>query len=99
VSTPYRIDGEELLLRVKVLPHAGRNQIAGVRGEELAVRVQAPAQKGEANKELIRFLAKTLDVPRGSIQIAAGQTSGHKLLRLPAAGRMRLEPFLREEGR
>jgi uncharacterized protein (TIGR00251 family) len=90
-----RLDGDSLLLRVKVLPNAGRNQLAGLRGEELLVRLQAQPRKGEANRELLRFLAKSLGLPRGSLQIVSGQTSGHKLLRLPAAARGLLEPLLR----
>ena len=94
MSAPFRLDGEELLLRVKVLPNAGRNELAGLRGEELAVRLQAQPRKGEANRELVRFLAKILAVPRGSIRIVSWETSGHKLLRLPAATRGRLENVL-----
>ncbi len=60
MSAPFRLDGDELLLRVKVLPNAGRNQLAGLRGEELLVRLQAQPRKGEANRELLRFLAKSL---------------------------------------
>jgi len=88
------VDGEELVLRVKVLPNAGRNELAGQRGGELAVRLQAQPRQGEANRELLRFLAKSLGVPRGSIRIVTGQASGHKLLRLPASARERLEPHL-----
>lgn len=98
MSAPFRLDGEELLLRVKVLPNAGRNQLGGLRGEELLVRLQAQPRKGEANRELLRFLAKSLLVPRGSIRIVTGESSGHKLLRLPAASRERLEPFLHPAG-
>lgn len=95
MSPPWRLDGDSLLLRVKVLPNAGRNQLAGLRGEELLVRLQAQPRKGEANRELLHFLAKSLGLPRGSLQIVSGQTSGHKLLRLPAAARGLLEPLLR----
>lgn len=98
MSAPFRLDGEELLLRVKVLANAGRNQLGGLRGEELLVRLQAQPRKGEANRELLRFLAKSLQVPRGSIRIVTGESSGHKLLRLPAASRGRLEPFLHPAG-
>jgi uncharacterized protein (TIGR00251 family) len=94
MSAPFRVEGEELYLRVKVQPNAGRNQLAGLRGEELLVRLAAQPRKGEANRELLRFLAKSLEVPRGSIRIVTGESSGHKLLRLPAATRGRLEPYL-----
>ena len=50
MSTPFRVEGDELLLRVKVLPNAGRNQLAGLRGEELAVRLAAQPRKGRWNK-------------------------------------------------
>jgi uncharacterized protein (TIGR00251 family) len=94
MSGPFRLDGEHLLLRVKVLPNAGRNQLAGLRGEELTVRLTAQPRKGEANRELLRFLAKSLAVPRSSIRIVAGESSGHKLLRLPAETRGPLEHYL-----
>jgi len=95
LSPPLRLEGDSLLLRVKVLPNAGRNQLAGLRGEELLVRLQAQPRKGEANRELLRFLARSLGLPRVSLQIVSGQTSGHKLLRLPAAARGLIEPLLR----
>jgi hypothetical protein len=91
---PYSLTGETLLLRIKVLPNAGRKQIAGVRAGELVVRLQAQPRKGEANRELLRFLAKSLGLPRSSLEIAAGETSSHKVLRLPAEQRGRLEAFL-----
>jgi uncharacterized protein (TIGR00251 family) len=91
---PYILSGESLHLRLKVLPNAGRNRIAGVRAGELVVRLQAQPRKGGANRELLRFLAKSLGLPRSRIEITAGETSSHKSLRLPAEQRERLEAFL-----
>ncbi len=91
---PYTVSGQALLLRLKVIPNAGRNRIDGLRAGELLVRLKAQPHKGEANRELLRFMAKSLGLPRSLLQIASGETSGHKLLRLPAEGRDRLEAFL-----
>jgi uncharacterized protein (TIGR00251 family) len=91
---PYTLSGETLLLRLKVRPNAGRNKIAGVRAGELVVRLQAQPRKGEANRALVRFLAKSLGLPRSAVVIAAGETSAHKVLRLPAEQRGSLEAFL-----
>lgn len=91
---PYTLSGRALLLRLKVIPNAGANRIGGVRAGELVVRLKAQARKGEANRELLRFLAKSLSVPRSQLQIAAGGSSGHKILRLPAEGLEPLEAFL-----
>jgi hypothetical protein len=92
---PYTISGQALLLRLKVIANAGGNRIGGVRAGELVVRLKAQARKGEANRELLRFMAKSLGLPRSRLEIASGESSGHKLLRLPAEGRERLEAFLR----
>jgi uncharacterized protein (TIGR00251 family) len=91
---PYTLSGETLLLRLKVRPNAGRNQIAGVQAGELVVRLLAQPRKGEANRALVRFLAKSLGLPRSAVEIAAGETSSHKVLRLPAERRGLLEAFL-----
>jgi uncharacterized protein (TIGR00251 family) len=82
---PFRLTNEGLLLRVKVLAGAGRNQLAGVRAAELAVRIQVPALEGRANRELRRFLADRLGLAVSKIEIITGVTSPHKILRLPSA--------------
>lgn len=82
------------MLRVKAFPKSEQNRIVGVRNGELAVRVQAPAVKGRANKELVRFLSKTLAVPRSEIRIVFGEASRHKVLRLPGSVRRSLEEAL-----
>ena len=93
-AAAYRVTDGVLLLRIKVLAGAGRNRIDGVRGGELVVRVKAQARKGEANRELLRFMAKSLGIARTAVEIASGEISAHKVIRLPAEGESRLEPFL-----
>jgi len=83
-TEPFRLTDKGLLLRVKVIAGAGRNQVAGVRAGELALRIQAPALEGRANRELRRYLAGRLGLAASSVQIAAGESSSHKSLRLPA---------------
>jgi hypothetical protein len=84
-SMPFTIKGESLLLKVKAFPKAEGNRIVGVRSGELVVRVRAPATKGKANTELVRFLSKRLSVPRTEVRILSGHSSRHKLILLPRA--------------
>lgn len=70
-------------LAIRVSPNASTNEIAGWMGEELKVRLAAPPVDGKANEELVRFLAKVLDVPRSSIEIVSGHTAKRKIVRLP----------------
>ena len=65
---------------VRVQPRASRTNIAGELDGALKVRLAAPPVDGEANEELIRFLAKLFDVPRAQIVIRSGQTSRNKLV-------------------
>jgi uncharacterized protein YggU (UPF0235/DUF167 family) len=49
----------------------------------LEVKVAAAPADGAANDEVIKLLAKALDVPKGSIRIASGAGSRLKRIELP----------------
>lgn len=70
-------------ITVKVTPHAPRTAVAGIMGDgTIKIQVAAPAEEGRANQALIEFLAATLGISAGSIDIVAGQTSERKLISL-----------------
>lgn len=71
---------EQVELRVKVTPKAHVNEIAGWENGELRVRIAAVPEKGAANQQLIKFLAKTLGVAKSQIELVAGESSRHKRL-------------------
>lgn len=66
-------------------PGAGRSEIVGEHGDSLKVRVAAPANEGKANAELVRFLAKTLGVSRGSVELISGERSRDKAVAVDCA--------------
>lgn len=57
--------------------------MVGEHGDALKVRVAAPANEGKANAELVRFLARTLEVGRNSVQLLSGERSRDKVIRVP----------------
>ncbi|MDP6174810.1 MAG: DUF167 domain-containing protein [Rhodospirillales bacterium] len=65
-------------LTVKVVPGSSRNRIVGTLGQALKVAVSAPAEKGAANKALLKLLSKFLDLPPAQIQILSGKTQARK---------------------
>ena len=71
---------EGIQLSVKVTPKANRSEVLGWENGELRVRLAAVPEKGEANLELIRFLAKTLGIAKSHITLLSGETSRHKRL-------------------
>ena len=81
---PLRIeqDGEDVRLWVKAVPGASRDQVAGVIGERLKVKVSAPPEGGKANQAICRLIAKTLGVKPGRVAIETGMTSAEKIVRV-----------------
>ena len=67
---------------VKVVPRASKNQIAGVEGGAIKVRLNAPPVEGKANDVLIAFLANALDVRRAQVEIVTGYRSRRKVVRV-----------------
>ena len=77
-----RRDGADLVLDVRVQPRASRSEIAGVHGERLRIRLQAPPVDGKANAALVEFVAGLFAVPRARVTIEHGLTGRDKRLRL-----------------
>ena len=67
-----------VLLPVRAMPRASKNEIQGLHGDALKVRLQAPPVEGKANQALIRFLSDALSIPRSQLSIASGETGRNK---------------------
>ena len=81
--------------QVKVHPRARKNAITGVLGDALKLALTAPPVEGRANEACIDFLAKSLNVPRSSVTIAAGESSRQKLIRVAGVQAAQVEEKLR----
>jgi uncharacterized protein len=60
-------------LLVRVIPRAKKTEAAGLRGDALLVRLNAPPVDGAANAALVDFLARRLRVPRSAVRIVSGE--------------------------
>ena len=65
------------LIRVLVQPRASRTEVVGRHGDAIRIRVKSPPVDGAANAELVRFIAKTLAIPRSAVTLKTG-TSGKR---------------------
>ena len=69
------IDGG-VVFTAKIVPgSSGPTRFCGLLDGMVKVKVSAAPEKGKANKCLLKFLAKQLDVKRNAISIISGQTS------------------------
>jgi uncharacterized protein (TIGR00251 family) len=73
--------GPDVLIRVKAVPGASRDQIAGPLGDRLKIRVAAPPEGGKANEAICQLIAKTLGVGKRAVSVESGPTNPEKSVR------------------
>ena len=85
-ALPWRSTPDGVELAVRLTPRGGRARIEGITHWDgqpcLKVRVAAPPVEGAANEALTAFLAKSLDLPRSAVTLAAGDRARVKRLHL-----------------
>jgi len=69
-------------VRVKVIPSSKRAKVDVAQNGVLVVKVNAPPQKGLANKRLVEVLADYFRIPKSSVKIIHGFTSKMKLVEI-----------------
>ena len=74
------MNGGGVRLKVKAVPGASREGVAGWLGDALKVRVTAPAEGGEANGAIRELLAGVLGVAPRDVRIVAGGASPRKVV-------------------
>ena len=70
--------GDGASFTVKAHAGAKRDRIAGIHDGMVKVEVTTAPEKGKANKALIRFLAKELELPPGDLALLSGETNSRK---------------------
>lgn len=73
--------GSELTLHVQ--PGASKSELAGLHGDALKLRIQAPPVEGAANKAVIAFIAERLGLAKRDIKLLRGDSSRRKTVWLP----------------
>ena len=81
---PWTVAHGAVRIRVRLTPKSSRDEIGDVdqtsEGPALRARVRAVPEDGKANAALIRLMADWLDVPKSTIELAAGAKSRCKTL-------------------
>ncbi len=90
----YEMDEEWVIFSIKAQPGSSKNRFAQILDDALKVNIKAPAVEGAANKELVKFLAKSFKVPKSSVEFLSGETSKKKRIRLPR--NEKVEAFIKE---
>lgn len=73
-----------LVIDIKVVPSSGRTGFMLDKSGRIKCYVKSPAEKGLANRELIKTLAGKLNLNQDKIEIVTGLTSPRKRIRIHA---------------
>ncbi|WP_228345620.1 DUF167 family protein [Venatoribacter cucullus] len=87
-----------MLLVCHLQPNASRSEFAGLHGDALKIRIQAPPVEGKANTELVKFLAKAFGVGKRDIEIISGELNRHKRVRIAAPAKLPDEALVSPAG-
>ena len=82
INDYFKITGNDIIVKVKIVPGSSKNKIIGVYNDSLKITITAPPVEGKANKKCIAYLAKYFDVAKSKIEIISGQTSKNKLIKI-----------------
>ncbi len=83
----YSSNDSAIILSVKITPNASEQCVKGVitsadGADFLRINVVSVPEKGKANKELIKFLSKELDIAKSNIEIISGESNHFKKLKI-----------------
>jgi uncharacterized protein (TIGR00251 family) len=80
MSEWYRRTSASITLTLHVQPGAKRNEISGLHGDALKIRLAAPPVEGRANEALLKYIAELFDVPLRQVELKQGAQSRHKVI-------------------
>jgi len=80
---PYRCGKKGLVLRLRLTPNSSRDQVDGLIKLAdgicvLKVRVRAVAEKGKANKSVVKLIAKSMGLAPSKLLLASGSKDRNK---------------------
>jgi uncharacterized protein (TIGR00251 family) len=82
---------------VRVQPRSSRDEIAGVIGGAMKIRLCAPAVENRANEALIEYLAGVLKTSKSAVRIRSGGQSRSKRVEVFGVTRLQVENLLQTE--
>ena len=73
----------QVKLKIFAKPHAKHTKFLKISDDGLHITLHAKPHAGAANKELISYLAKLLDLPKSYICLQQGESSRYKIIVIP----------------
>ena len=85
-----------MIIEIKAVPASGRSGWIIDKNGQIKCYLKSPPERGLANQELIKTVAKALNIPQGAISIVSVITSPKKRLKIDA--QISYQEFMRAVG-
>lgn len=82
MNTVLSQNEQGVVVAVHVQPRASRNEITGLRGHEVHVRLTSPPVEGAANRLCCEYFADLCGIAKSRVTLLSGVRSRHKRLLL-----------------
>jgi uncharacterized protein (TIGR00251 family) len=82
------------MFKVAIQPRGSKNEIVGLHGDAVKIKLTAPPVEGAANKMCVVFLAKRLNVPPSAVEIVQGHRSRFKTVLVRSMTKAAVEGLL-----
>ncbi|WP_298622358.1 DUF167 domain-containing protein [uncultured Legionella sp.] len=79
----FKIENTHVDIFIYAKPNAKKTALLAIFNDALHIAIHAKPQDGEANKELITFIAKLFKIPKSHCELQKGKNSRHKQIRVP----------------
>ncbi|HWB20336.1 MAG TPA: DUF167 domain-containing protein [Phycisphaerales bacterium] len=89
--------GSEIRVKIKAVPGASRDEIVGMLGERLKVRVKAPPEGGKANEAIRKLIAGALGIHVQGVTIEQGAASAEKTVAIRGITRSQYEQLFHKD--
>ena len=76
---PYK---EGIQFAATIQPRSSKNEICGLHGDTLKIRLTSPPVEGEANRACVKFIAKFLGATPSRVTIVSGLAGQKKTIRI-----------------
>ncbi|MFP6666223.1 MAG: DUF167 domain-containing protein [Pirellulales bacterium] len=74
----FQLHAEGVILPVRARAGARRNEVRGAQNGRLKVSVTQSAEKGKANRVILKLLSDALNVRRSQLELISGETVAEK---------------------
>ena len=85
IESWYKKIDNTIILSLYIQPNARKNEVVGLHGNSLKIKLATLPIDGRANKALLEYLAELLNVRLSQVTLKQGEKSRHKIIEIKAS--------------